>query len=160
MSIRCVAAVSAAPREPPAGSDKRPRVVPYSGCLPCPQSPNFVAGFCSRRPTTVPASSEKPGFAVCWEKLGWGGRIRTCAWRHQKPLPYRLATPQHVCGDRRAGRHIASVARKESLVMSLWLRQYAGFEIFLDASHECKQFARQCTGFADHACVAPLPARG
>ena len=25
---------------------------------------------------------------------GWGGRIRTCAWRYQKPLPYRLATPQ------------------------------------------------------------------
>jgi hypothetical protein len=28
------------------------------------------------------------------EENGWGGRIRTCAWRHQKPLPYRLATPQ------------------------------------------------------------------
>lgn len=27
------------------------------------------------------------------EKNGWGGRIRTCAWRYQKPLPYRLATP-------------------------------------------------------------------
>ena len=26
--------------------------------------------------------------------VGWGGRIRTCEWRHQKPLPYRLATPQ------------------------------------------------------------------
>ena len=26
---------------------------------------------------------------------GWGGRIRTSAWRYQKPLPYRLATPQH-----------------------------------------------------------------
>ena len=25
---------------------------------------------------------------------GWGGWIRTSAWRHQKPLPYRLATPQ------------------------------------------------------------------
>ena len=32
---------------------------------------------------------------------GWGGRIRTCAWRHQKPLPYRLATP-HRAGARRA----------------------------------------------------------
>ena len=29
-------------------------------------------------------------------KIGWGGRIRTCAWRYQKPLPYRLATPQHL----------------------------------------------------------------
>ena len=27
-------------------------------------------------------------------KIGWGGRIRTCEWRHQKPLPYHLATPQ------------------------------------------------------------------
>jgi hypothetical protein len=26
--------------------------------------------------------------------VGWGGRIRTSAWRYQKPLPYRLATPQ------------------------------------------------------------------
>ena len=28
--------------------------------------------------------------------VGWGGRIRTCEWRHQKPLPYHLATPQHA----------------------------------------------------------------
>src|SRR3546814_8540231 len=27
---------------------------------------------------------------------GWGGRIRTGACRYQKPVPYRLATPQHV----------------------------------------------------------------
>ena len=25
---------------------------------------------------------------------GWGGRIRTCECRYQKPVPYRLATPQ------------------------------------------------------------------
>jgi hypothetical protein len=24
---------------------------------------------------------------------GWGGRIRTSAWRNQNPLPCRLATP-------------------------------------------------------------------
>lgn len=29
-------------------------------------------------------------------KNGWGGRDRTCEWRHQKPLPYRLATPQQA----------------------------------------------------------------
>ena len=33
-------------------------------------------------------------FALKEGKVGWGGRIRTCAWRYQKPLPYRLATPQ------------------------------------------------------------------
>ena len=27
---------------------------------------------------------------------GWGGRIRTYEWRDQNPLPYHLATPQHV----------------------------------------------------------------
>ncbi|MDB5528954.1 MAG: hypothetical protein JWR51_2057 [Devosia sp.] len=27
-------------------------------------------------------------------EFGWGARIRTWEWRHQKPLPYRLATPQ------------------------------------------------------------------
>ena len=27
--------------------------------------------------------------------LGWGGRIRTCECRYQKPVPYHLATPQH-----------------------------------------------------------------
>ena len=28
--------------------------------------------------------------------FGWGGRIRTSAWRYQKPLPYRLATPHYA----------------------------------------------------------------
>lgn len=28
------------------------------------------------------------------ENDDWGGRIRTSAWWYQKPLPYRLATPQ------------------------------------------------------------------
>src|ERR1700739_1280892 len=29
---------------------------------------------------------------------GWGGRIRTSAWRNQNPLPYHLATPQCALG--------------------------------------------------------------
>ncbi len=33
---------------------------------------------------------------VCFGNVGWGGRDRTCEWRHQKPLPYRLATPQQA----------------------------------------------------------------
>jgi hypothetical protein len=36
---------------------------------------------------------------------GWGGRIRTCAWRHQKPLPYRLATPQSRADISPGARH-------------------------------------------------------
>ena len=31
---------------------------------------------------------------ICNKADGWGGRIRTYGWRYQKPLPYRLATPQ------------------------------------------------------------------
>ena len=27
-------------------------------------------------------------------QCGWGGRIRTYECRHQKPMPYHLATPQ------------------------------------------------------------------
>ena len=30
------------------------------------------------------------------QKIGWGARIRTWECRYQKPVPYRLATPQ--CG--------------------------------------------------------------
>src|SRR5437762_7237010 len=34
--------------------------------------------------------------------IGWGGRIRTCECRYQKPVPYHLATPQQahprMCG--------------------------------------------------------------
>ena len=40
------------------------------------QKPAWPAGFC----------------ALC----GWGGRIRTSVWRDQNPLPYHLATPQHM----------------------------------------------------------------
>ncbi len=31
---------------------------------------------------------------------GWGARIRTWEWRYQKPLPYRLATPQSALPSR------------------------------------------------------------
>src|SRR6056297_841860 len=30
------------------------------------------------------------------ERTGWGGRIRTYDTRYQKPMPYRLATPQRA----------------------------------------------------------------
>lgn len=46
------------------------------------------------------------------EELGWGGRIRTCECRYQKPVPYHLATPQQAarrCGE---GALIASACPK------------------------------------------------
>ena len=39
---------------------------------------------------TSPAAQMNP-----WESRGWGARIRTWECRYQKPVPYRLATPQH-----------------------------------------------------------------
>ena len=30
--------------------------------------------------------------------FGWGGWIRTNECRHQKPMPYHLATPQQIYG--------------------------------------------------------------
>ena len=47
--------------------------------------------------------------------IGWGGRIRTSAWRYQKPLPYHLATPHNYFARPRADaarRNI--IARAES----------------------------------------------
>src|SRR5690606_19378322 len=35
--------------------------------------------------------------APALEVTGWGGRIRTCECRYQKPVPYHLATPQQSC---------------------------------------------------------------
>ena len=36
-------------------------------------------------------------------KFGWGGRIRTCECRYQKPVPYHLATPQSEAKDKALG---------------------------------------------------------
>jgi hypothetical protein len=36
--------------------------------------------------------STKSGLSV--DEAGWGARIRTWECRYQKPVPYRLATPQ------------------------------------------------------------------
>lgn len=36
----------------------------------------------------------KPKFKS-FARGGWGGWIRTNECRHQKPMPYHLATPQH-----------------------------------------------------------------
>ena len=32
-----------------------------------------------------------------FKPFGWGAGIRTPEWRLQRPLPYRLATPQRLC---------------------------------------------------------------
>jgi 3-(methylsulfanyl)propanoyl-CoA dehydrogenase len=68
---------------------------------------------------------------------GWGGRIRTSAWRNQNPLPYHLATPQSAPGKaaapaagradhsggalpdqlgRRAAHHIATAAAQRTAI--------------------------------------------
>lgn len=45
-------------------------------------------------------------------RAGWGGRIRTCEWRYQKPLPYHLATPQR--GATLVGRKGSGKSTKQS----------------------------------------------
>lgn len=39
------------------------------------------------------------GYVTSEENGGWGARIRTWECRYQKPMPYRLATPQQDLGD-------------------------------------------------------------
>lgn len=47
----------------------------------------------AKRGPWLRAPSPCPG-----QDTGWGGWIRTSAWRIQSPLPYRLATPQYARG--------------------------------------------------------------
>ncbi len=49
---------------------------------------------------------------------GWGGRIRTSAWRNQNPLPYRLATPQRAGGPAGADHKAAALASQPSPLRS------------------------------------------
>ena len=72
------------------------------GCLdatwgrpPRARSGDPVATSVARGPTPANRACGKdfPGWLRAPEP-GWGGRIRTSAWRNQNPLPYRLATPQ------------------------------------------------------------------
>ena len=47
---------------------------------------------------TVPYGVQPPVYLcdfIVKDAGGWGARIRTWGWRYQKPLPYRLATPQY-----------------------------------------------------------------
>ncbi len=53
--------------------------------------PGNLRLFCIASGSTAPPSATD--FYVPRE-TGWGARIRTWEWRYQKPLPYRLATPQ------------------------------------------------------------------
>ena len=47
---------------------------------------------------------------------GWGGRIRTSAWRNQNPLPYHLATPH--CESEIARHHSDLRAGRQRLAAS------------------------------------------
>jgi hypothetical protein len=75
----------------------------------------------------VPICSLSLGHGRTTAEYGWGGRIRTCECRYQKPVPYRLATPQHgqpLIGAMRAGRLIAAArglkSRNQALRRRVW----------------------------------------
>ena len=53
------------------------------------------------------------------ECVGWGGRIRTCECRHQKPVPYHLATPQHFTSSENCRPKRATIAKKFNPARSL-----------------------------------------
>ena len=72
---------------------------------------------------------------------GWGGRIRTSAWRNPNPLPYHLATPQHVRVT-----HMGSCERADH--KARLLRLQPGPRIFLKGL--CKE--------GERGCVSPLEA--
>jgi hypothetical protein len=56
-----------------------------------------------------------PEFAGVPMRNGWGGRIRTCECRYQKPVPYHLATPQQARPHGRGSGLIAAQKRVERL---------------------------------------------
>ncbi len=62
---------------------------------------------------------------------GWGGRIRTSAWRNQNPLPYRLATPQKPWPAKR-GQAARTIERGATH------RNHASDPPFLTASTKCR----------------------
>ncbi len=83
----------------------RTRQAPYQGLLT--EQPNCLE---TQRGGNLAGSAQKCGME-CGTAIrnqlsaGWGGRIRTCECRYQKPVPYHLATPQQahplLCGEAR-----------------------------------------------------------
>ena len=69
-----------------------------------------AAGFEPPRPDG--RKRQRPSRLDCTaDEIGWGGRIRTCECRYQKPVPYHLATPQHRAACRGEGALIAAKPR-------------------------------------------------
>ena len=60
-------------------------------------------------------------------ETGWGGRIRTCEWRHQKALPYHLATPQQACCKQANLRLLAASIGDEILRRNNLMPSIGGF---------------------------------
>ncbi len=61
------------------------------------QVPGHLPGGAAHSGSVPPGSAHTGLATVISGRTGWGGRIRTCGTRYQKPLPYHLATPQ-PCG--------------------------------------------------------------
>src|SRR5436305_12257919 len=63
---------------------------------------------------TAATIKDSRGSTACKSEIGWGGRIRTCECRYQKPVPYHLATPQQASRDAGEARLIAFAPFKGS----------------------------------------------
>ena len=59
------------------------------------EPPSEMSDKCLTKKTTLQQEHKPLGLALIFRKtIGWGARIRTWVCRYQKPMPYRLATPQ------------------------------------------------------------------
>ena len=93
-SLSAVEPVSAPPKRKLENGEQRPAPETFPARAEIPKITDQRLGRASLTRGNV-AGSHTPGNNTPETGLpGWGGRIRTSAWRNQNPLPYRLATPQ------------------------------------------------------------------
>jgi hypothetical protein len=93
-SLSAIEPVSATAKRKLENGEQRPAPETRPSRTEMPKIAGQRQGFASVTRGNV-AGSHTPGNNTTETGLpGWGGRIRTSAWRNQNPLPYRLATPQ------------------------------------------------------------------
>ncbi len=95
------------PRSPPCEGARRTSARPDTGWTCDLDEPSSSTG--------APRGDGRAA-AVAFDGAGWGGRIRTCEWRNQNPLPYHLATPQRCgpLGTRLTGTGVPISASREA----------------------------------------------
>ena len=110
-SLSAIEPVSATAKRKLENGEQRPVLEIYPARAEIPKIAGQRLGSASVTRGNV-AGSHTPGNITPETRLpGWGGRIRTSAWRNQNPLPYRLATPQRRFLSRAAARGGRTIMR-------------------------------------------------